>query len=123
MTTSYHLTPNQNGHHTTKTTPRSNSFMKPFGRNSLQNGNLEPNVRRLNQYPSSTSLQNEIANSNHVSPVSSPQPCNSFRANIAPSHTKTSPAVSRMNSSSNLKNMKRWSASQEIRMSSLENSK
>lgn len=133
VTTSHHLSGSHNGanHLMGKGSysSRNSTLVKPYPKgqpvsNGGSNG-LSPeyysNIRRMNQFSSSTSLQNEIANSNNVSPISSPLPSNmSYRSMPL---SKTPSTMSRMNSSSNLKSMKRWSASQEFRLSSLEHSK
>ena len=146
VTTSHHISSaNHNGHHMmgSKGSSRTGTFVKSYQTMTvkgypLSNGNNgngimhEPysNIHRMNHFSSSTSLQTEMANSNNVSPVSSPLPTNSSFRSMPISNVSNSPklhtslsTMSRMNSNSNLKSMKRWSASQEIRLSSLEHSK
>ncbi|KAJ6218486.1 hypothetical protein RDWZM_009643 [Blomia tropicalis] len=131
VTTSHHISNNhQNGSGKTGYSHRTGTFSKQYQK-PVTNGNgynTEPysNIRRMNLFSSSTSLQNDVANSNNVSPVSSPLPSHSSYRSMSltgSSNGKTgSSTLSRLNSNSNLKSMKRWSVSQEIRLSSLENS-
>lgn len=132
VTTSHHISNNhQNGSGKTGYSHRTGTFSKQYQK-PVTNGNgynTEPysNIRRMNLFSSSTSLQNDVANSNNVSPVSSPLPSHSSYRSMSltgSSNGKTgSSTLSRLNSNSNLKSMKRWSVSQEIRLSSLENSR
>lgn len=132
MTTSYHISPSHNGHHSAKNVfPRSNTLIKSYGKSSsFHNGNLasgevtHSNMRRPNnQYSSSASLHSELGNSSNASPISSPQPVG-YRSMTINANSRTVPSTfSRSNSNSNLKSMKRWSASQDVRLSSLEYNK
>lgn len=108
-------------------------LIKSHGKNlALTNGSLNSehiyhnnNHRR---YSSSTSLQSEFNGSNSVSPISSsPQPNNAYpnrsisiitanNCSVINNGHSGKPMI-RMNSASNLRSMKRWSASQEIRSS------
>lgn len=142
MTTS-HISPGNNGHHAKGSyMSRTGTLVKSTYPKSVSNGNGNGNgtyeahysVRRPSnsQYSSSTSLQNEVANSGNTygqaSRGPSPLPASnvSYRSmplSNGPYKSPTTPALNRINSSSNLKSMKRWSASQEFRLSSLSDSK
>ncbi len=126
---------------------RTGTLVKSNYPKSVANGNgngngtlYEPHysVRRPSnsQYSSSTSLQNEVANSaitgygSQASRGPSPLPgsnVSTYRSmplsNAGTYKSPTTPALNRINSSGNLKSMKRWSASQEFRLSSLSDSK
>ena len=130
---------------------RPNVFhMKTYGKNlsTLSNGSLHgqhqidgivsPSPSSIinhhhptRRYSSSTSLQSgdfgqltsTNGSSNNVSPAASPQPNHHHYRSMTMNHSTKTNSLMRMNSASNLKSMKRWSASQEIRLSSMENVK
>ena len=83
--------------------------------NSLQSSNNNNDQMTFNtrRYPSSTSL--------HYDHTSTPQSINNhhqhYRSISSMNHSKS---LMRMNSGSNLKSMKRWSASQDIRFQSID---
>ncbi|OTF73980.1 WD domain containing protein [Euroglyphus maynei] len=135
VTTSYHhLSPASHHHHQNNSNGknvynnRGNIFTgKIYGKNlsSLSNGNatnLQNNNEQITsplypsnnrRYLSSTSLQYDTT----TTPISSPQMNNNYRSISSMNHSKS---LMRMNSGSNLKSMKRWSASQDIRFSSID---
>lgn len=81
----------------------------------ISNGN-----RRSSQYSSSTSLQADTIDSGLHSPAQSPQPSANYRS--IPQKTLSMTRMSSPNNT-NLKSMKRWSASQDIRQATAENTR
>lgn len=132
MTTSYQQS--SHNHKNVFNNSGNRLLIKSHGKNltTLTNGSLNSEQIHHNnhrRYSSSTSLQNEFNGFSSVSPISSssPQPNNAYSNRSISIITANNCSVInnghggksmiRMNSASNLRSMKRWSASQEIRSS------